>query len=336
MGNFQCERCYKDFKQKSHYEAHKKRKTPCDNNADKIQQLVEKAVDGKLKNVVRNTITIQNGSSVQTTGLKRATIDKYYTSPQAVNKCIKLIKQHIGINKQDTCIEPSAGNGAFIEGIQSLCNNHAFYDLQPEHPEIMEQDYLEFDENAIVKANNGKIHVIGNPPFGRQSSLAIKFIKKSAEYCDSISFILPKSFKKDSLQKHFPEKFHLIHEYDLPNGSFIIDNKSYDVPCVFQIWIKCDKNRSMPKKLTPKNYKFVKKEDEHDISFRRVGVYAGKVDRNTSDKSSQSHYFIKFEKLLTDAIFDKIARIKYNHKDSTVGPRSISKQELIKEFVKIL
>ena len=49
-----------------------------------------------------------------------------------------------------------------------------------------------------------KIHIIGNPPFGRQSSLAIKFIKKSAEFCDSISFILPKSFKKDSLKKHFP------------------------------------------------------------------------------------------------------------------------------------
>ena len=44
------------------------------------------------------------------------------------------------------------------------------------------------------KANStfNKIHIIGNPPFGRQSSLAIKFIKKSVEYCDSISFILPK------------------------------------------------------------------------------------------------------------------------------------------------
>jgi hypothetical protein len=44
------------------------------------------------------------------------------------------------------------------------------------------------------------IHIIGNPPFGRQSSTAIKFIKKSCLFCNSLSFILPKSFKKDSLK----------------------------------------------------------------------------------------------------------------------------------------
>ena len=52
--------------------------------------------------------------------------------------------------------------------------------------------------------NYKNIHIIGNPPFGRQSSLAIKFIKKSCEFCDTLSFILPKSFKKESLKKHFP------------------------------------------------------------------------------------------------------------------------------------
>ena len=66
--------------------------------------------------------------------------------------------------------------------------------MEPENSEIMKQDYLNFDYNTMIKKKFNKIHVIGNPPFGRQSSLAIKFIKKSLEYCDSISFILPKSF----------------------------------------------------------------------------------------------------------------------------------------------
>ena len=91
-----------------------------------------------------------------------------------------------------------------------------------------------------IKKTFSKIHIIGNPPFGRQSSLVIKFIKKSITFCDSISFILPKSFKKDSLKKHFPLNFHLINEFDLPKKSFLIDNKEHDVPCVFQIWIKKD------------------------------------------------------------------------------------------------
>ena len=266
------------------------------------------------------------------TGLKRETIDKFYTSSTIVNKCMELIKEKINIEETDLCIEPSAGNGSFINSIKSLFNNYKFYDLEPENEEIIKKDYLEYDYNTINKKPNSKVHIIGNPPFGRQSSMAIKFIKKSCEYGDSVSFILPKSFKKDSLKKRWPLNFHLICEYDLPKNSFIVDKKEYDVPCVFQIWIKKDVDRILPKKLIPNNYKFVKKTDRHDISFRRVGVNAGVIDKETEKKSTQSHYFIKFDIELTDALFDKLKKINYNCKNNTCGPKSISKQELIKEF----
>jgi len=272
----------------------------------------------------------------KSTGLKRETIDKYYTADNIVKKCMELIKTNISITKNDLCVEPSAGNGAFIEAIKSLFMNYKFYDLEPENSAIIKQDYLTFAYDTLIKTNYNKKHVIGNPPFGRQSSLAIQFIKKSIEYCDSISFILPKSFKKDSLKKHFPLNFHLVCEYDLPENSFMVDNKRYDVPCVFQIWVKKDTHRSIPDKLVPKKYKFVKKEMEHDISFRRVGVYAGEIDRNTDEKSFQSHYFIKFDKnVLTEKLYKKISEIHYSSKDYTVGPKSISKQELIEELNKL-
>ena len=266
------------------------------------------------------------------TGLKRKPTDKFYTSPLIVNKCIGIIKEKLDITNDDLCIEPSAGNGAFISGIKSLFKNYCFYDLEPENDEVIRQDWLEFDYETIIEKSYNKVHIIGNPPFGRQSSLAIKFIKKAAECCDSISFILPKSFKKDSLKKHFPLNFHLIHEYELPINSFIVDKKEYDVPCVFQIWEKRELERVLPQKLIENSYKFVKKTDNHDISFRRVGINAGDVSRETSDKSPQSHYFIKFETTLTDELFDKIKNINYKCKDDTCGPKSISKQELIKEF----
>ena len=138
----------------------------------------------------------------QIKGLNRNTIDKYYTKESVVELCINYVKQHIQINENDLIIEPSAGNGSFITGIKSLTTNFKFYDLEPENEEIIKQDYLLYKYDNI---NNifDKIHIIGNPPFGRQSSLAIKFIKKSCEFCNSISFILPKSFKKDSLKKPF-------------------------------------------------------------------------------------------------------------------------------------
>tara|TARA_A100001015_G_C14863596_1_gene661352 strand:+ start:258 stop:1085 length:828 start_codon:yes stop_codon:yes gene_type:complete len=268
---------------------------------------------------------------MQNVGLKRNTIDKYYTSKKCVENCIKLIKQNLNINKDDLCIEPSAGNGSFINYIKTLSDHHLFYDIKPEHSEIKKLDYTKF-YYKIIKNKYKNIHVIGNPPFGRQSSLAIKFIKKSCEYCNSISFILPKSFKKNSLQKHFPLNFHLILEQDIEKNSFKLNDNDYDVPCVFQIWIKKEFNREVPEILTPIKFKFVKKNIDHDISFRRVGGTAGKIDRNTLDKSIQSHYFIKFDIPLTDELYFRISNINYFCKDNTVGPRSISKQELIKQF----
>lgn len=282
---------------------------------------------------IKNEETI---SLIKTTGLKRKTTDKFYTSSLIVDKCIELIKNNINIQINDLCIEPSAGNGSFIDSIKTIFKIYKFYDLEPENEEIIKLDYLEYDYNKYLNEFIGKIHIIGNPPFGRQSSLAIKFIKKSAEYCHTISFILPKSFKKQSLKKHYPLNYHLICEYDLPKNSFLINKKEHNVPCVFQIWIKKDINRQLPNKLIPNKYKFVKKNDKHDISFRRVGVNAGNIDKETNNKSIQSHYFIKFEIELTDLLFSKLNDIYYNCKDNTCGPKSISKQELIEEFNKII
>ena len=268
-------------------------------------------------------------------GLNRDTIDKYYTKPTVVELCLNLAKTHIQINKEDLVIEPSAGNGSFIPGIKSLSNNALFYDLEPENNQIIKQDYLICDHTEWT--NNFKnIHIIGNPPFGRQSSLAIKFIKKSTLFCNSISFILPKSFKKDSLKKTFPLQFHLICEKDLPEKSFLVDGVEHNVPCVFQIWEKRDYNRDVNKKIEPIHFLFVKKEEQPDISFRRVGVNAGTIDTNIEEKSTQSHYFIKFtnNKPISDNI-QKLSTLIYEF-NNTVGPKSISKQELIKEFIKVL
>lgn len=270
----------------------------------------------------------------QTKGLKRDVIDKFYTKKEIVDHIIELFKEYVAPNNDDLIIEPSAGNGAFINAIKSLKCNYRFYDLEPEHEEIIKQDYLLYNTNTTN--TNQKIHILGNPPFGRQSSLAIKFIKKSCEFCDTISFILPKSFKKDSLKKTFPSNFHLLFEIDLPKNSFLVNNKEEDVPCLFQIWIKKTYARDVTEKLEPHNFVFVKKTDNPHISFRRVGVNAGSIDVNCNNKSAQSHYFIRFTnandlekniELLKSIVYDS---------NNTVGPKSIGKQELTKEFNKVL
>ena len=320
----------------------------CENNADKIKVLIDKAVEDKLNtifpdntlinkekielNMINNNNVQTNMETKQTKGLNRNTIDKYYTKDIVVELCLNIVKKYIQINPDELIIEPSAGNGSFITGIKSITSNFKFYDLEPDNDEIIKQDYLLYDYEEPFS----KIHIIGNPPFGRQSSLAIKFIKKSCEFCDSVSFILPKSFKKDSLKKTFPLNFHLIFEIDLPDKSFLVDGVEHNVPCIFQIWEKKPTNRVVNEKLEPVNFIFVEKTKNPDISFRRVGVNAGTIYKKIDEKSIQSHYFIKFTngKSITDNM-NKLSTIIYDF-NNTVGPKSISKQELIFKFNPLL
>jgi hypothetical protein len=138
------------------------------------------------------------------------------------------------------------------------------------------------------------------------------------------------------MKKHFPKNFHLIHEIDLLENSFLVNNIESDVPCVFQIWQYKDEIRNIIIKNKPIYFKFVNKEDNPDISFRRVGVNAGTIMKDINDKSIQSHYFITFTNNLSiDTNIEKLKSIKFNF-DNTVGPKSISKPELINEFNKFL
>lgn len=267
----------------------------------------------------------------QTIGLTRDTRDEYYTKQELATYLAQVAMDKINLTGNDLFVEPSAGLGSFVD---ALSPHTVFaYDISSKRRDIVEHDFLELDHTLFDNIN---CHAIGNPPFGRQSSLAKKFIQKCAMFCSSISFILPKSFKKTSLQMTLPLEFHLIHEEDCPPNSFIVDGKEHDVPCVFQIWSKETVHRALPVKEEPLLYEFVKKEDSPSISFRRVGVNAGEIDTETEDKCTQSHNFIKFDTSVDVNEFIKAYSIAMFEHNNTVGPRSIGKTEIICVFNEIV
>jgi hypothetical protein len=258
------------------------------------------------------------------TGLKRTGLEKFYTKQEIVEKCFTAIVENLKISfEEDTIIEPSCGNGSFIHAVKKLCKNYIFIDIEPENEEIEKKDFLSWDMKF-----ERKVHIIGNPPFGRQSSLAKKFIKKSCSFANSISFILPKSFKKESYKKVFDLNFHLICEIDLPDKSFCMDGTDCGVPCVFQIWEKREEKRKEEEILKPVGFHFVKKEDDPDFCIRRVGGTAGNVSRRVDDKNSNCYYFIKSDE---EDMFERFEKLTFEF-NNTVGPKSISKQELIRKL----
>ena len=254
-------------------------------------------------------------------------MDKYYTDNKIIKLCCKLFKKNIKINKTDLIIEPSAGDGAFIPCIKN--KNNLLMDIKPENKLILKKDFLKFNYKKIKKKYNN-IHAIGNPPFGKKSSMAIKFIKYCSKFCDSFSFILPRSFNKYFLKKTVPLNFKLIKSYNLPYNSF-----NLPIKLVFQIWKKVNYNRKIIRKIYPnKNYIFVNKIDNPTIAIRRVGSKAGYIYHNNLElKNTNTHYFIK---LLNNKKIKSNKLLLKTEKNNTLAACSISKMDIIIKLNKLL
>jgi hypothetical protein len=275
------------------------------------------------------------------TGFKRDMLDQFYTSQTLAEECVSAFIKTVGPNTStDLFIEPSAGTGVFSDILMTVCTNVVSYDIEPKKSYIIRDDFLQVDVSTITSAE--KIHSIGNPPFGRQSCMVRRFIKKCCVFSDTVAFILPRSFKKPAFSKTFPVYFHKIYEADCPPHSFVVDDKTHRVPCVFQIWIKKDTPRSQDTVERPHGFQYVSKTQTPDLAIRRVGYTAGQCSIEYVTKSVQSHYFIKLDTLGTlgtlgvlDLFVEKVNAAVFET-DNTVGPKSISKPELTKLLNSIL
>ena len=261
MVKYSCERCGKQFSQKSHYDSHNIRKTPCENNTDNIKQLVYKAVEEQLKEldnkklIIKNEVNTNNQMTETETEteteinqlnpnindvslVREAGLDKFYTLPSYSKIYINKVVELYDINKWDLIVEPSAGNGSFLNQIPS--DNKIGIDISPEHPNIIKQDFFEYYPPAEKK----NILVMGNPPFGKISSLAIKFFNHAAKWANVIAFIIPRTFRKISVQNKLDTQFHLIYDEEIPCKPCCFSPPMM-VKCCFQIWEKKEEKRNL-------------------------------------------------------------------------------------------
>jgi len=283
----------------------------------------------------------------QDTGKYRTnTNDQFYTSDAVAKQCVQWIIDAVSANGGETTttpddyawVEPSAGTGAFLHQLPNSFTKIGL-DIDPKSADIIKQDYLEWNPDTMVTKKKGVI-VFGNPPFGRQSSLAKAFIAKSCSFANFIAFILPKSFTKPSMYNAFHPRFHLVFNKELDKNAFIInDGAKYDVPCVFQIWEKKATQRPKEEKVAPIGFAYIAAAaaasttamSPSTFALRRVGGLAGKCYTDTVIRSAQSHYFIRLNESTVPTAYhaDIIEKInKHTFPSNTVGPRSLSKSEV--------
>lgn len=246
--------------------------------------------------------------------------DQYYTRQEVSKSCVNKIQELLPQTSSWLWIEPSAGNGSFLKACQDL--QTLGIDLDPKAPGIEKGDFLQWTPVTDVKRI-----VFGNPPFGRQGSMAKAFIQHASEFSDCIAFILPRSFVKPSMSRAFPLNFHCIHSEELTKNSFEVNGSLYDVPCVFQIWEKRRSNREVKEAVGPVGFDYVK--ENYDFAFRRVGGKAGTCYPKDVPCCKQAHYFLSLDPEYKPHV-KKIIDIINVHvfPSNTVGPRSLSKGEV--------
>lgn len=171
-------------------------------------------------------------------------LDQYYTKNNIAEMCIdemiSVLKEIVNINNY-LFLEPSAGYGCFYEGIRKKNKRIIAFDICPKHDKVKALDFLNYNKltNAIRNLKSKKIIVIGNPPFGKKSKIAINFFNQASIFSNIICFILPNQFKKYTVHKQLNKDYELIYEMSLPRNSFYTEKKlDYHVSCVFQIWTK--------------------------------------------------------------------------------------------------
>lgn len=147
--------------------------------------------------------------------------DKYYTSPELAEYCVKKTKDIIGEENITEYLEPSAGNGVFLN---YLPDSTLAYDIEPEDIRIQKQDYLTLD----LPYKQGRC-IIGNPPFSKDLNIA--FYKKSINISDYIALIMPISQYKNNIKMY---EFDLIYSENLGLKKY----SNRNLYCCFNIYHK--------------------------------------------------------------------------------------------------
>lgn len=256
---------------------------------------------------------------------KAIQLDQFFTKESLAINLFGILNNYL--NKENIIpqnwLEPSAGSGAFYKLMP--IENRLGIDIEPQVAGVIQSDFLEY------QLSHDQYITLGNPPFGKNSSLAIKFFNKCALHSQVIAFVVPKTFNKDSVINKLDKNFHLAYSEELPEYSFELQGQQYNVPCVFQIWRKHETKR-LNNKLPRVHEDFIFcNREEANYAIQRVGFNAGIIKKDLSVIAAASHYFIKAEQSVID-ILAKIdwASVKYN----TAGNPSIAKSELIDLYIR--
>ena len=210
--------------------------------------------------------------------------DQYDTSEDVVTLCLDILREHCKLDDM-LLFDPSAGTGQFFNRFPS---GSLGCEIDRECDGVIKADFFD-----VTPESDRPIAVVGNPPFGSNGNLAKDFFNHAAKWADVVSMILPRSFRKTSVQNKLDRNFRLLRDVDIPPNAFIFRGAPYDVKTVFQIWVRCREPRELHRlERQHPDFEFVSA-DRADFAIRRNGARAGAIHHDPLTANPESHHFIR-------------------------------------------
>jgi len=269
--------------------------------------------------------------------IRKEGLDKFYTIPSYSKKCIDKVFELYDKSSFDLIVEPSAGNGSFYN--QLIFENKIGIDISPENENIIKMNFFEYNPPK----NKHNILVIGNPPFGKINSLAIKFFNHSANWSNVIAFIIPRTFRRPSVQNKLNKMFHLKYDEDVSIKPCCFIPKMM-VKCCFQIWEKKYIERlfiDLPTKH--KDWEFLSfgpidkygqptPPDNADFAILAYGGKIGKIKKNKlNELRPKSWHWIK-SNINKENLINIFNQLDYSDSLNTARQNSMGRGELVRLY----
>lgn len=209
-------------------------------------------------------------------GNRRVTgTEQFYTPLDLAKELVEFTASIIPEFSTRKFLEPAGGSGSFIkalnlEGITEIES----VDLYPKFRGVAKKNFLDY------KPRSENLVTISNPPFGRNNSLSIPFFNHASQFSDYIAFLVPRSWRKWSVENRLDLSFHKIADKDVFVSYVDLNEKPFrkknGLRTCFQIWKKEPAARE--KIVVPDNLLIEKTTPRRaDVAIRVFGYGCGQI-----------------------------------------------------------
>lgn len=254
MGKYLCKRCGKVFKQKSHFEKHCKKKNPCQDINEVIDNLVKSEVDEQIKILVPQFGELSKELTRKLDKDTKKSKGIFFTPFNIIKKSCDVVFEYCAKNniKINDILEPSCGSCEYIKYLDNITGDVNIDGIEYDdtiyenikslkfrnNVNLRKMDYLTYEEEKYYDL------VIGNPPYfvikqsdvkkeykkfydGRPNIFILFIIHSLSKLKEDglISFILPKSFCNclyyNKIRSHINENFTIVDICDFRKESYL-------------------------------------------------------------------------------------------------------------------